>query len=203
MHTALIRHQLCTLWALISPTPPPCCPSFPSLSLFLTHTRLLSHIQFSAHLTLTSPAFSYTSNMLLSLIGSLLVWESHWELAIHSVLWASEQEPIWCCAFPSCFIFNPTCQQANLFACYCFMLVFCLAYSTLKMEATCSSNMSVEFQQTKQHYIPDNGTLLFSSLTYLLERNKKYSTHGWIWHLVWKTKQAGPISFCSLCNKVL
>jgi hypothetical protein len=99
--------------------------------------------------------------MLLSLIGSLLVWESQWELAIHSILWASQQETIFYLAFPSCFLHNPTFQQADWSACYCFMLVFCLAYSsTPKMEATCSSKMSVEFQQTKQHYVPEDGTLL-------------------------------------------
>jgi hypothetical protein len=37
--------------------------------------------------------------------------------------------------------------------------VSCLAYSlTLKMEATCSSEM-VNFQQTTQHYTPDDRTL--------------------------------------------
>jgi hypothetical protein len=40
------------------------------------------------------------------------------------------------------------------------MLVSCLAYSsTLKMEATCSSEMSVDFQQTVWRYIPDDRTL--------------------------------------------
>jgi hypothetical protein len=39
------------------------------------------------------------------------------------------------------------------------MLVSCLAYSSaLKIEATCSSEMSVEFQRTKQRYIPENKT---------------------------------------------
>jgi hypothetical protein len=42
----------------------------------------------------------------------------------------------------------------------CFMLVSCLAYSsTLKMEATCSSEMSVDFQRTIWHYIPEYRTL--------------------------------------------
>jgi hypothetical protein len=43
----------------------------------------------------------------------------------------------------------------------CFMLVSCLAYSaTLKMEVTCSSNMSVDFQHTGR-YIPENKTLKY------------------------------------------
>jgi hypothetical protein len=39
-------------------------------------------------------------------------------------------------------------------------LVYCLAYSsTLKMEATCPSEKSVDFQRTTRHYIPGNKTL--------------------------------------------
>jgi hypothetical protein len=42
----------------------------------------------------------------------------------------------------------------------CFMVVPCLAYSlTLKMEATCFSDMSVDFQWTTWRYIPDDRTL--------------------------------------------
>jgi hypothetical protein len=42
----------------------------------------------------------------------------------------------------------------------CFMLVSCLAYfSTLNMEASCSSETSVDFQLTKRRYIPENRTL--------------------------------------------
>jgi hypothetical protein len=35
------------------------------------------------------------------------------------------------------------------------MLISFLAYSTLKMEAICSSETSVDFQQTTWSYIPD------------------------------------------------
>jgi hypothetical protein len=42
----------------------------------------------------------------------------------------------------------------------CLMLISCLAYFlTLKMEATCSPKMSVAFQQTTWHYIPEDRTL--------------------------------------------
>jgi hypothetical protein len=42
----------------------------------------------------------------------------------------------------------------------CFMLVCCLDYSsTLKTEATCSSETSVDFQWTKRRYIPDDTSL--------------------------------------------
>jgi hypothetical protein len=41
-----------------------------------------------------------------------------------------------------------------------FMLVSCSAYSlTLKMEATHSSETSVEFQRTTRHYVPEDRTL--------------------------------------------
>jgi hypothetical protein len=39
-------------------------------------------------------------------------------------------------------------------------LVSCLAYSsTLKMEATCSSETSIDFRRTTRRYIPEDGTL--------------------------------------------
>jgi hypothetical protein len=42
----------------------------------------------------------------------------------------------------------------------CFMLISCLAYpSTLKMEVTCSTETSVDFQRTTWRYIPEDRTL--------------------------------------------
>jgi hypothetical protein len=42
----------------------------------------------------------------------------------------------------------------------CFQADFCSAYcSTLKMEAICSSEMSVHFRRTTQRYIPEDSTL--------------------------------------------
>jgi hypothetical protein len=42
----------------------------------------------------------------------------------------------------------------------CFTLVSCLAYSsTLKVEATCSFETSVDFQKTTRPYIPEDGTI--------------------------------------------
>jgi hypothetical protein len=57
----------------------------------------------------------------------------------------------------------------------CFRLVSCLAYSsTLKMDATCSSKTSVDFQRTTRCYISENKTLhkghcslIMSLLTFL------------------------------------
>jgi hypothetical protein len=41
-----------------------------------------------------------------------------------------------------------------------FRLVYCLAYSsTLKMEPTCSSETSIDFQRSIRHYIPEDRTL--------------------------------------------
>jgi hypothetical protein len=43
-----------------------------------------------------------------------------------------------------------------------FRLVSCSAYSsTLKMKATCSSEMSVDFQRTTWRYIPKDKNLQF------------------------------------------
>jgi hypothetical protein len=45
----------------------------------------------------------------------------------------------------------------------CLRLVYCLAYfSALKVEAKCSSEMSVDFQRTTQHYIPEDRTLKYT-----------------------------------------
>jgi hypothetical protein len=56
----------------------------------------------------------------------------------------------------------------------CFTLVSCLAYSsTMKMEATCSSETSVDFQRTTRHYIPEDKTLLKHCYRLSLERHKK------------------------------
>jgi hypothetical protein len=43
----------------------------------------------------------------------------------------------------------------------CFVQASCMAYSsTLRLEAKCSANMSVDFQWTTQHHIPEDITLL-------------------------------------------
>jgi hypothetical protein len=50
----------------------------------------------------------------------------------------------------------------------CFMLVTCLAYSpTLKIEATCSSETSVEFKRHTRRYIPEDITHNFQEVTIL------------------------------------
>jgi hypothetical protein len=53
-----------------------------------------------------------------------------------------------------------------------FILISCSAYSVLKMEATCSSEMSVGFQWTTWRYIPDDRTLCNLNL-YTLSRIKQ------------------------------
>jgi hypothetical protein len=48
----------------------------------------------------------------------------------------------------------------------CILLVACLAYfSTLKMDAVYSSEMSVNFYQTTWHHIPEDSTLLKYAVT--------------------------------------
>jgi hypothetical protein len=50
-----------------------------------------------------------------------------------------------------------------------FTLVSCLAYfSTLKLEATCSSETSVDFQRTKGRYIPEDTILRVADSSKLL-----------------------------------
>jgi hypothetical protein len=47
----------------------------------------------------------------------------------------------------------------------CFMLVSCLAYSsTLKMEATCSSETSVDFQRTTVRCIPEDKLFIITTV---------------------------------------
>jgi hypothetical protein len=54
----------------------------------------------------------------------------------------------------------PTCCIYVTLLATCFMLVSCMAYfSTLKMEATCSSETPVDFQRTTRCYIP--ATIIF------------------------------------------
>jgi hypothetical protein len=53
-------------------------------------------------------------------------------------------------------------SQARNHLCFppAFILVSCFAYfSTLKMEATCASETSVDFQRTTRRYIPEDSTL--------------------------------------------
>jgi hypothetical protein len=54
-------------------------------------------------------------------------------------------------------------SNMKIFACMfytCFTVVSCLTYSsTLKIEATCSSETSVDFQLTTRCYIPEDRTL--------------------------------------------
>jgi hypothetical protein len=51
-----------------------------------------------------------------------------------------------------------------------FTLIFCLAYSSaLKMEATHSSEISIDFQQCTQHYVPEDRILqIFNCLEHSL-----------------------------------
>jgi hypothetical protein len=62
--------------------------------------------------------------------------------------------------FPSSFLYSPKFSVSRLFCSpLAFTLVSCSAYSTLKMEVICSSEMSVGFQRTTGRYIPEDNTL--------------------------------------------
>jgi hypothetical protein len=63
------------------------------------------------------------------------------------------------------------------------MVVSCSTYSTLKMEAVCLSEISVDFQLTTRRYIPEDGilqTLLSSMICFcdLVVRVPGYRTKG-------------------------
>jgi hypothetical protein len=59
--------------------------------------------------------------------------------------------------FLSCFLHNPKCPARRLLDLpLAFLLVFCSAYSTLKMEAIYSCKTSVDFQRTARCYIPED-----------------------------------------------
>jgi hypothetical protein len=76
-------------------------------------------------------------------------------------------------------------NQRALFAA-CFTLVSCLAYtSTLKMEETCSSETSVDFQQTTLSNIPEDRTPLAEEI--LIELKPALNSCPVICHfgLVW------------------
>jgi hypothetical protein len=74
-------------------------------------------------------------------------------------------------------------QKALLAA--CFMPVSCLAYSsTPKMEVTCSSETSVDLQQTTGHHIPADRTLQCSN-EFVRLLNRKETVFGLstpLWH---------------------
>jgi hypothetical protein len=53
---------------------------------------------------------------------------------------------------------KPTWQQIGNQSSLFLPLVSCLAYSTLKMEAICSSETSIDFQRTTRRYIPEDRT---------------------------------------------
>jgi hypothetical protein len=56
----------------------------------------------------------------------------------------------------SCFLHNPKFPSGLP---HDFTLVSCSAYSTLKMEAICSSETSVAFQRITRRYVPEDSTL--------------------------------------------
>jgi hypothetical protein len=82
-------------------------------------------------------------------------------------------------------------------------LAFCLyhlANSELKIEATCSSETSVEFNRTVRHYIPEERILRHNSASQSLAYNlhiKINSINLWVWTGEWYTKPAGSAFTCN------
>jgi hypothetical protein len=73
----------------------------------------------------------------------------------------------------------PTEQNLNFtsYIASAFTQVSCLAYSTMKMEAICSSETSVDFQRTTRRYIPEDSTLHIACIIQTNERNN-YCSEG-------------------------
>jgi hypothetical protein len=55
-------------------------------------------------------------------------------------------------------------SEENIAVAICFQAGFLPHFSTLKMEAICSSEKSVDTQRTTRRDIPEDGTLLYSLL---------------------------------------
>jgi hypothetical protein len=62
--------------------------------------------------------------LFLSPLGSLGLCESQWVLAFHSVLRASQREPICCPKFSSCFLHNQKFREVHCSACHLLSLWF-------------------------------------------------------------------------------
>jgi hypothetical protein len=78
----------------------------------------------------------------------------------HSAPRASQWELRSTLPFPSCFLYNPKFPASRLLGLpSAFTLESYSAYSTLKMEAICSSETFVDFQRITRRYIPEDSTL--------------------------------------------
>jgi hypothetical protein len=117
--------------------------------------------------------FSYTSKaaFLRARLTPILV--SYWFARgvngcwqFHSVLRTSQRELSFTLPLPFCFLYKPGFPAGRLFCLPpAFTPVFArLMFSTLKMEANCSSKTSVDTQWTTRRYIPEGGTLHISTL---------------------------------------
>jgi hypothetical protein len=95
-------------------------------------------------------------------------------------------------------------RQASLAP--CFMLVSCLTYfSALKMQATCSSETSVDFQQITRRYIPEDGNLpvsdsMLCSLPALYWSLACLSSQSWRWRRHVPPKH--PLTFNGLHDSI-
>jgi hypothetical protein len=76
----------------------------------------------------------------------------------------------------------------------CFMLIFCLNYSsTLKMEATCSSEAS-DFQLTTRRYIPEDR---------IIHNHRCENLKSYIWScfVAWAEPWSRPVVFNLFCSR--
>jgi hypothetical protein len=150
---------------LLSPPPPPPhhIPATHSLDLSPSHTGSLPNIPLHFFPVFfprpaKTPIFkaSYTP-----ILGSY--WFSRWlcgSPVISFCPMASQWDLRPTHPFPSCFLHNPKYPASRSLGLPSnFRPIPCSAYSTLSVEAVGSSEMSVDCQQTTQHYIPEESTL--------------------------------------------
>jgi hypothetical protein len=109
--------------------------------------------------TISLPFFSTSKSAPFQGHPELLVsyWFARWSCespAVSSCPMASHWELRSTLQFPSCSIYNLKFLASRLLSLQpAFMLVSCSACLTLKVEAMCSSEMSVDFQQDTKYYL--------------------------------------------------
>jgi hypothetical protein len=91
----------------------------------------------------------------------------------HSAPRASQWELWYTHLFPACFLYNPQFPASPITRlATCLTLVSCSAYSTLKMEAICSSETSVDFQLATRRYIPEDSVFNIQWVTEIWLKNR-------------------------------
>jgi hypothetical protein len=116
---------------------------------------------------------------LLVVVEQLMEWELAGETEVlgltppHCHLAYNKSHLIWSEIEPGLPLWDVTASCLCMLT--CFMLVSGLAFtSTLKMEATCFSETSIDFHRTTRHSVPDDRTLHFDHCEILKQSEKNF-----------------------------